>query len=57
LLNNLRQLWNAADLSHIPNIHSLLTHAPKQRKMLNGIGDLDLLEDDVDEMQQIAWNF
>jgi hypothetical protein len=54
-LGNPKQLWNAANLSHTPKVHSLLTHAPKQMRKFKGIGDL--LEDDVEKMHQIAGNF
>jgi hypothetical protein len=54
-LGNLKKLWNAANLSHTPKVHSLLHHATKQMQKFEGIGDL--LEDDVEKMHQIAGNF
>jgi hypothetical protein len=54
-LGNLKILWNAANLSHTPKVHSLLHHALKQMRKFKGVGDL--LEDDVEKMHQIAGNF
>jgi hypothetical protein len=53
-LKILKHLWNAANLSHTPNLHCLLTHAPKQTRLFKGIGDI--LEDNVEKMHQIAGN-
>ena len=50
-----KELWDSADLSYTPKVHSLLNHAAKQMRRFNGIGDL--LEDDVEKMHQIAGNF
>ena len=54
-LSLLKKLWDSADLSYTPKVHSLLIHAPKQMQRFNGIGDL--LEDDVEKMHQIAGSF
>ena len=48
----LRNSWEAANLSHTPKLHSLITHALPQMRMFGGIGDI--LEDDVEKMHQIA---
>jgi hypothetical protein len=48
----LRVGWEAAHLSHMPKLHSLLMHAVPQVKMFGGIGDI--LEDDIEKMHQIA---
>jgi hypothetical protein len=53
-LGNLKQLWNAANLSHTPKVHSPLHHAPKQMQQFKGMGDL--LEDDMEKMHQVAGN-
>jgi hypothetical protein len=45
-------LWKAANLSHMPKLHSLLTHALSQMIFFGDIGDN--LEDDVEKMHQIA---
>jgi hypothetical protein len=36
-LGNLKILWNAANLSHTPKVHSLLHHAPKQMQKFKGL--------------------
>jgi hypothetical protein len=51
----LKTLWDSADLSCTPKVHSLLQHAIKQMQAFSGIGDL--LEDDVEKIHQISGNF
>jgi len=51
-LITLKNLWEAALLSHTPKFYSLISHASLQVKQLGGIGDI--LEDDVEKMHQSA---
>jgi hypothetical protein len=51
-LKNLFKLWNAANLSFTPKVHSLLVHALEQVQLFQGIGDT--LEDDIKHMHQIS---
>jgi hypothetical protein len=51
-LENLHYLWNQANLSFTPKIHSLLNHAVEQMRKYNGIGDT--LEDDIEQIHQIS---
>ena len=51
-LQNLFNLWNAANLSFTPKVHSLLVHALEQFQLFQGIGDT--LEDDIEHMHQIS---
>jgi len=51
-LKNLFKLWNAANLSFTPKVHSLLVHALEQVQLFQGIGDI--LEADIKHMHQIS---
>jgi len=51
-LTNLHYLWTQAKLSFTPKIHGLLSHAVKEMRHFQGIGDT--LEDDVEQIHQIS---
>jgi hypothetical protein len=51
-LTNLHYLWTQANLRFAPKIHGLLSHAVKQMRHFQGIGDT--LEDDVEQIHQLS---